>query len=282
MQGTQASPPPSTIISPQSRSLAAQLRAVWHFRYLISSFAIRDYKVRFAQTALGYLWALLQPLATLAVLYLVFAKMMKVETDATDYFPFALSGLMYWSYFSLVSTQSAGGLIQSQPLLRKIYFPRLCIPFSKALVGLVEFGVAWLLLALYLLWQGEFTLRGLFLSIPLLLLTTLAAQGVGLWLSAWSIRYRDMQQILPFALQFLFFVTPVAYSARPLGALLPEGYRHWWYLNPMMGIIEASRWSWFGTALSGHVWLSIAVALLLFGSGLWMFNRLEKQMADWI
>lgn len=268
------------VISPRSAHLGAQLREVWQYRYLIASFALRDYKVRFAQTALGYLWAILQPLATLAVLFFVFAKMLEVKTESIPYFPFALSGLMYWSYFSLVTTQSAGGLIQSQPLIKKIYFPRLAIPFSKGLVGLVEFAVAFILLIGMATWGGYLSVNALLIAPLLLLWTTLAAMGAGLWISAISIRQRDIQQILPFVLQFLFFLTPVAFPTAKLSALLPAGNAWVTYLNPMMGLIDLSRYFWFNISPGAWWPLSLAVALILFATGLAAFQRVEKTMAD--
>ena len=270
------------VISPRSAHVGAHLQELWQYRYLVARFALRDYKVRFAQTALGYLWAILQPLATLGVLYFVFGKMLAVKTESIPYFPFALSGLMYWSYFSLVTTQSAGGLIQSQPLIKKIYFPRLAIPFSKGLVGLVEFAVAFIILVSMALYGDYLSVNALLMAPLLLLWSTLAAMGAGLWISAISIRHRDVQQILPFVLQFLFFLTPVAFPTAKLSSLLPQG-SHWiTYLNPMMGLIDISRYFWFDIS-PGTWWpLSLGVALLLFASGLWAFQRIEKSMADLI
>ena len=253
---------------------------MWQFRHLLVSFAVRDYRVRFAQTFLGYAWAVVQPLATLAVLYLVFNKMLKVGSDEVPYFLFALSGLVYWNYFNFVSGQTASSLISAQMMIKKIWFPRLCLPFSKSLVGAVEFAVAFVILLGFAIAHGELSFWGLLIAPLLLVWATLAAQGFGILVSTFSIRHRDVQQVIPFVLQFLFFITPVAYQSTTMEGIIPGRFHFVLYLNPMMGLIELNRHIWFGLPLPEFWWLSLLTAMLLFFVGTYAFNKVEKKMAD--
>lgn len=221
----------------------------------------------------------MQPIASVAALFLVFQKVVTVSTNGIPYLPFALSGIVLWNYFNYVITQSASSLIFNQGMIRKIYFPRLCLPLSRALVGLVEPLVGLLLLILLLFTTG-FGGVGILFFIPALLATAIAALGIGLWASALSIRFRDLQQILPFVLQILFFLTPVAYSAKLIDGLIPEQWRFLIYLNPMTGIIESFRAALFGQPLSPAAAISYAMVVLLFLTGITYFQKVEMKIAD--
>lgn len=269
-----------SVITPKGLSLWQSLKELYSYRQLLITFARRDYKVRYAQTYIGYWWSLVQPIASVAALFLVFQKVVKVPTDDIPYIPFALSGLVLWNYFNYVITQSASSLIFNQGMIRKIYFPRLCLPLSRALVGLVEpmVGIA-LLLVVYSLMIGVPGWGILFFFVALAA-ASLAALGVGLWASALSIRYRDLQQILPFVLQILFFLTPVAYSASLLDNFIPKQWSFLAYLNPMTGIIESFRAMLFGLELTPLVGLSFFITILLFISGIVFFQKVEMHIAD--
>lgn len=269
-----------SVITPKGLSLFASLRELFHYRQLLLSFAARDYKVRYAQTFIGYWWSLLQPIASVGVLFLVFQKVVKVPTSDIPYIPFALSGLVLWNYFNFVITQSAASLIVNQSMIRKIYFPRLCLPLSRALVGLIEPLIGVVMLLAFVLLQNHTTTIGFIFFIPAIIATGLAALGVGLWASALSIRYRDLQQILPFLLQLLFFVTPVAYTTQILDNVLPQGFTFLIYLNPMCGIIESFRSALFGVDLNPQAYLSYGMALVLFFTGLFFFQKVEMKIAD--
>lgn len=246
------------------------------------SFALRDYKVRYAQTYIGYWWSLIQPIASVAVLFLLFKKMVDVPTANISYIPFALSGLILWNYFGFIITQSAASLVNAQNMIRKIYFPKLCLPLSRAIVGLIEPLIGLLILILFLFQETSTSWLGV-LYFPLaLLFTAMGALGIGLWASAMSIKHRDIQQILPFVLQILFFLTPVAYSSELVTNILPESYAFLIYLNPMSGVIESFRGFLFGTGTSSFVFLSYGISLLLFFSGLKYFQRVETKIADLI
>ncbi len=236
--------------------------------------------MRYAQTYLGYWWSILQPLASVAVLFLVFQKLIKVPTGGIPYLPFALSGIILWNYFNYVITQSAASLINAQNMISKIYFPRLSLPLSRALVGLIEPLIGFVILIIALIVFTDFSLWGL-LAFPLvILLTAMASVGIGLWTSALSIKFRDLQQVLPIALQILFFLTPVAYSSSLVNQLLSESYHFLIYLNPMSGIIELFRCLLFGGPFNSLSIISILVSMLLFLSGLRYFQHSEKHVAD--
>ncbi len=221
----------------------------------------------------------MQPIASVAALFLVFQKVVTVPTNGIPYLPFALSGLILWNYFNYVITQSASSLIFNQGMIRKIYFPRLCLPLSRALVGLVE-PIVGLVLLVVLLFTTGLAGVGILFFIPALLATAIAALGIGLWASALSIRYRDLQQILPFVLQILFFLTPVAYSASLIDALVNEEWRFLIYLNPMTGIIESFRAALFGQPLNISALISYGMVLLFFLSGIAYFQKVEMKIAD--
>ncbi len=273
-------PTPHTRITAKSPSLGASLAEVWRYRQLLITFAKRDYKVRYAQTLLGFSWSFIQPLASVVVLYFIFQRVMKVPTGNISYLPFALSGLIFWNYFQSVVTQASASLIGNQSIIRKIYFPRLTLPLSRAIVTLVEPLVAALLFIIALLYFNEGSWFAALSFIPLLALTALAALGLGLWSSALSIRFRDLQQAIPFALQMLFFATPIAYSSSLLRKISPANADYLLYLNPLTGIIETFRHLVFGTNLSPHVWISVLLAFCLFASGLIYFQKVERKIAD--
>lgn len=269
-----------TVISPRGISFGQSFRELLKHRQLLLSFASRDYKVRYAQTYIGYWWSLFQPIASVAVLFVVFQKVVQVPTGGIPYIPFALSGLVLWNYFNYVVTQSAASQIANQGMIRKIYFPRMALPLSRALVGLIDPLVGYVLLVVILFVQVGNPGLGL-LSFPLMLLASaVAALGVGFWTSALSIRYRDLQQVLPFVLQLVFFLTPVAYSGSLLNSMIPEQWHFLIYLNPMAGIIDNFRTLLYATPFDPATLISYGSALLLFVSGALYFQKVEMRIAD--
>ena len=243
--------------------------------------ATRDLKVRYAQTYLGILWGLFQPILGLAAVFVLFFKLAGINSGTTPYLVFALSGLVIWNYFYYLVTQSASGLVNMQAMIRKIYFPRLSIPFSKAIVGFVDLIIGLLLLVICMLYFNQ-NLLGLWMLLPVAILTGLAGLGFGLAVSAISLRYRDLQQILPFLLQILFFLSPVAYPVGLLQKLIPEKLMWLAYLNPVSGILEIWRWALFDMEISPYVNISLLICVILFMLGLGLFNRAEQKMADLI
>ncbi|MFQ3598950.1 MAG: ABC transporter permease [Chloroherpetonaceae bacterium] len=246
------------------------------YRELLFMLAYRDVKVRYAQTALGVLWALIQPLTTLLIFTLVFGRVVKVDTSGVPYTLFALSGMSLWGYFSTVMSQAGNSIIASQNMVKKIYFPRLIIPLSKSISAFIDFGIT-LLFLLGMMLYHQYIPSANALWIPFFILATVfSALGVGIWLSALSIRYRDLQYVLPFAVQLGLYASPVAYPS----SLVPEQYLVFYYFNPMAGMIDGMRWAMFGTPISSGIFISFAVAVLLFVSGFIYFRKIEGEIAD--
>lgn len=248
---------------------------------LLKAFSYRDLRVRYAQTMLGVAWALFQPVLSLVAVFVVFFKLAGIQSGGVPYPLFALSGLIFWNYFSFVTTQSALSLIHRQAMIKKIYFNRLTLPISKALVGLVDFAIAALLFVALAIYYDQSLIAAL--SFPLiLLLTALSGLGLGMLTSAFSLRFRDLQQVLPFLMQFLFFLTPVAYPTAQFESLFSEKAAIILYLNPITGILELWRHWLFQSGLSDYCYLSIAMAFLLFFAGLVAFIRVDRKIADLI
>jgi lipopolysaccharide transport system permease protein len=270
-----------TLISPAGNSLMGSVKELMENPGVLRALAMRDLRVRYAQTFLGFGWSFLQPLLGLAAVFILFFRLAGIDSGGTPYLVFALSGLILWNFFYYLVTQSSSGLVHMQAMIRKIYFPRLSIPFSKVLVGSVDL-VTGAILLIGLLLYFNLSVSGIWMIIPAALITALTAVGIGLTVSAISLRFRDLQQVIPFLLQIVFFLTPVAYPSRLIEKLLPESLLWLSYLNPMTGILELWRFCLFGETLTSSTWISLFVSLLLFLLGLLLFNRTERKMADLI
>jgi lipopolysaccharide transport system permease protein len=257
------------------------LKELWQYRDLFLILAYRDLRVRYAQTFLGLLWAVIQPLATLIIFTVVFGRVAKVDTGDIPYPLFAVAGLGAWSYFSFVLNQSGNSIIGAQEMVKKIYFPRLVIPLSKAIVGFVDFAIAMAFIIILMFYYG-ISPSSTIIYLPIfILLTVISALAVGIWLSALTIRYRDFQHIVPFLVQFGLYATPVGYQAKDVIKNLPEWGTYLYYVNPMAGIVEGFRWSIIGgDAPSIYAYFSFSIVILLFFSGLYYFKRVERVMAD--
>ena len=273
---------PTTVIEP-SRGLAfVDLRALWQYRELLYFLVWRDIKVRYKQTVLGVAWVILQPVASMAIFTVLFGVLLKAPSGDLPYPLFALSGLLPWNYFSSALTRSSNSVVNSANLVTKIYFPRLVIPLASVLSSLLDFLVAAGVFAvMMLLYRVAPTPAVLFLPV-FVLLAMVTALGFGLWLSALNVRYRDVNYLVPFAVQIWMYVTPVVYAS----TLIPEQYRFLLSLNPMTGVVEGFRWALLGpgasnTALSAPlVAISVAISLVVFFSGLVFFRTTERVFAD--
>jgi len=253
-------------------------REILRYKDLFYSLAWREFKVRYAQTFLGFLWALIQPMATLIIFFIVFGKAIKVDTGNIPYPVFALAGLTAWSYFSFVISTSGRSIITESGMIKKIFFPRLVIPLSKALVGIIDFAISFLLLIIAMIYYKVPVSENLFWSPLFLILVFLISVGMGIWVSALSIRFRDIQHIIPFFIQIGLYATPVAYSSM----VIPEKYQLGYHLlNPLAGVIEGFRWCIIGGELylMGLIYSSVII-LCLFISSIFYFRRIEKIMAD--
>lgn len=248
------------------------------YKDLFYTLAWREFRVRYAQTFLGFAWAFLQPLATLAIFFFVFGKAIKVDTGSIPYPVFALTGLTAWAYFSFVVSNAGKSIISESAMIKKIYFPRLVIPLSKALVGVIDFLISFLLLIIAMIYfQVPITTNILWLPLFLILIT-LVSLGVGIWISALSIRFRDVQHIIPFFIQIGLYATPVAYSAN----LIQKKYQIIYYLlNPLAGVIEGFRWCMIGGDIDfTFLAYSVFLILIIFISSLFYFRKVERVMAD--
>ena len=273
-----ATSPPITVIEPRRGWVQLGLRELWEYRELLFFLVWRDVKVRYKQTVLGAAWAVLQPFLTMVVFSLFFGRLAGVPSDDIPYPIFAFAALVPWTLFANGLTQSSSSMVASANLIRKIYFPRLIIPTATVFSGLVDFAIAFLVLLAMMAFYG-FAPTVNTLWLPLLLLLALATSlGVGLWLSALNVQFRDVRYTLPFLTQFWLFATPIAYPS----SLLDEPWRTLYGINPMVGVVEGFRWALLGTdtAPGPIIAVSSAVAALLLVSGALYFRRMERTFAD--
>ena len=271
-------PLPHVRIRPSRGWTALHLRDVWEYRELLYFLVWRDVKVRYKQTALGIVWVALQPLATTIVFTLIFGNLAKMPSDNLPYAVFALAGLLPWNYFAGAVGRGGTSLVGSANLISKVYFPRLIIPISGVLGGLVDFAIVFLLLVGLLFFYG-YAPTWSWLLLPFFLLLAIAtALGVSLWLSAMNVQYRDVGYLIPFFIQLWFFATPVVYPS----SLIPPPWNVVYALNPMAGVVEGFRWALFGKgAAPGPILIiSVAAVIVVLISGLYGFKRMERTFAD--
>ncbi len=265
-------------IEPPHALVPLDLSELWEHRELLYFLFWREVKVRYKQTALGVVWALIQPFFTMVVFTVVFSRFGRVPSDGLPYPVFAFSALLPWQLFAFALTESSNSVVANQRLITKVYFPRLIIPLAAVLVGLADFAVGFSLLVAIMAYYG--TMPGAaVLTLPIwTLLTVTTALAVGLWLSALNVRYRDVRYTVPFVAQIWMFATPVAY---PL-SVVPESWRPLYALNPMVGVIEGFRWALLGNgpAPGLAVAISTVVVLVILVSGLFYFRRTELTFAD--
>ncbi|MFA4930475.1 MAG: ABC transporter permease [Patescibacteria group bacterium] len=267
------------IIKPKKGWVGINLKEIWAFKELFYIFSWRDIKVRYKQTVIGIIWALIQPIMLMIVFSLFFGKLAGVPSDGIPYPIFAFSGLLFWNYFSASLTKSSNTLVENENVIKKIYFPRLILPFSAAITPLIELIIAFFVYAgLLIYYQYTPTLEGILLLPILIFLSFLSASGLGSFLAAINVRYRDIKEALPFVIQTLFFVTPVIYPT----ALIPDKYQWILALNPMTGIIETSRAGIIGNQPINYGLLAVSglIAVFLFFMGIFYFRKTEKVFAD--
>lgn len=265
-------------IQPSRGWVSMGLGELWRYRELVYFLTWRDIKVRYKQTALGAAWAIIQPLFTMIVFSLFFGKLAQIPSDGIPYPIFSYAALVPWTFFANGLSQSSGSLVSSSNLIKKVYFPRLAVPISTVLGGLVDFSLAFIVLLIMMAYYGIGVSPAL-LWLPLLLLLALVtALGVGLWLSAVNVQYRDVRYVVPFVTQFWMFATPIAYPS----SLLSEPWRTVYAINPMVGVVEGFRWALVGTetAPGPMILVSSVVAIALLLSGALYFRRMERTFAD--
>jgi lipopolysaccharide transport system permease protein len=254
------------------------LQELWQARELVFFLTWRDVKVRYKQTLLGAGWAIIQPFFTMVVFSLFFGRLARIPSDGVPYPLFAFAALVPWTFFANALTQSSTSLVQNSNLLTKVYFPRLAIPIASVLGGVVDFFLAFGLLLFMMLGYGCVPTWNVVWLPLLFLLAIVSSLGVGLWLSAVNVQYRDVRYTVPFLVQIWLFCTPIAYPA----SLLDSRWRAVYAMNPMVGVVEGFRWALLGvdTAPGPTVLVSAFVALLVLGTGLIYFRRTETSFAD--
>jgi lipopolysaccharide transport system permease protein len=255
-----------------------KFRELWEHRELLFFFAWRDIKVRYRQTVMGALWAIIQPFFTMVIFSLFFGRLANIPSDGVPYPVFSFTALVPWTFFANALNQASNSLVTNANMIKKIYFPRLALPIATVLAGVVDLVLAFIVLlgimfyygivpTINIVWLPLFTLLALVTSI-----------GVSLWLAAMNVQFRDVRYTIPFLTQAWLFATPIAYPS----SLLPEPWRTLYGLNPMAGVVEGFRWALLGTdtAPGKIIIVSTLVALILFISGTFYFRRMEQSFAD--
>jgi lipopolysaccharide transport system permease protein len=269
---------PFLVIEPSSGWVPLSLKELWEYRELLFFLTWRDVKVRYKQTVLGAAWAIIQPFSVMVVFSVIFGRLLKVPSDGIPYPVFSYCALLPWQLFAYSLGQAGNSVVASQSLITKVYFPRLVIPISTVLAGLVDFAIAFSLLVGMILYYGILPSAAI-VTLPLFLLLLIATSlACGLWLSALNVQYRDVRYTIPFLTQCWLYATPVAYPS----SVVPGNWRVLYGLNPMAGVVEGFRWAVLGTSECPGPLLvvSSAVVLILLVSGLYYFRRMEDTFAD--
>jgi lipopolysaccharide transport system permease protein len=267
-----------TLIRPASGWAAVNVRELWAARELVGFLAWRDLNVRYRETAIGVLWAIIQPFLTMVIFTVVFGHLAGLQSEGQPYPIFAFAALVPWQFFVYCLTQSGNALVSNQNLITKVYFPRLAIPLAVVLAGLVDFVIASVVLAAMMAYYHVVPTAAIVLLPAFLLLTLVTALGAGLLLSSAAVRFRDVQYVIPFLVQIWLFATPIAYEPR----IFPQPWRSVLGLNPMAGVVEGFRWALLGTRAAPRLGmaLSVVVAFCMLISGLLVFRRMEASFAD--
>jgi lipopolysaccharide transport system permease protein len=269
---------PTLFIRPQTGWTSVGLKELWEYRELLYFLTWRDIKVRYKQTVLGAAWAIIQPFFMMVVFSLFFGYLAKLPSDGIPYPIFAYCALLPWQLFAHALTESSNSLVANERLITKVYFPRLVVPISAVLGGLLDFAIAFVILLLMMAYYGVRPTWAIVTLPAFLLLAMLTALGVGLWLSALNVKYRDVRYTINFLIQFWLFATPVAYSS----SIVPARWRAPYGLNPMAGVVEGFRWALLGKSEGPGALLavSVAVVILILIGGLYYFRRMEAEFAD--
>jgi len=270
---------PTLRIAPSQGWVPLKLKDLWEYRELLYFLIWRDIKVRYKQTALGATWAIIQPFFTMVVFSVFFGHLAKVPSDGIPYPLFSFAALVPWTFFANGLSQSSNSLVGSGTLITKVYFPRLIIPLASVFSGIVDFVLAFIVLLGIMVYYGLLPTTINVIWLPLFLLLALTTSlGVGLWLSALNVEYRDVRHIVPFITQFWMLATPIGYPS----SLLQQPWRTLYGLNPMVGVVEGFRWALLGTntAPGPIIAVSAVAAVLILVTGAFYFRRMEKTFAD--
>lgn len=266
------------IIQPSKGWISLQLHDLWNYRELLYFLIWRDIKVRYKQSVLGVAWAIFKPLLTMIIFTIFFGKLVKVPTDGIPYPIFAFTALLPWQFFAQALSESSNSLVMNQELITKVYFPRLVTPFAAALVGLVDFCLAFIVLIAMMYFYGIHLSATILLVPVFVFLAIITALAFGLWLSALNVRYRDIHHVIPFITQVWLFLSPIVYPI----SVIPEKWRALYFLNPMVVVIEGFRGALLGNMnISNYFFIiSISAMCIIFFGGLIYFKRMERTFAD--
>ncbi len=266
------------VIQPTRGWVPLNLNEIRRYRELLYFLTWRDIKVRYKQTALGASWAILQPFMTMVVFSVFFGNLAGLPSDDVPYPIFSYAALVPWTFFSNGLTHSSNSLVAASSMVKKVYFPRIILPLATIAAGLVDFSLAFAVLLVMMLFFGIVPTMSILWLPFLLLLAAVTSLGVGLWLSALNVKYRDVKHVLPFLTQIWMFATPIAYSS----SLVPQEWRFVYALNPMVGVVEGFRWALVGTntAPGPAIMASTGAALVLLVGGAFYFRRMERFFAD--
>jgi lipopolysaccharide transport system permease protein len=272
-------PLPHLRIEPTHGWVSLKLHELWEYRELLYFLTWRDIKVRYKQTVLGAAWAVLQPFLTMVVFSLFFGGLAQIPSDGIPYPIFSYTALVPWTFFATGLSMSSNSLVGSANLIKKVYFPRLTMPIATVLSGVVDFFIAFMVLIVMMLFFGIIPTENVIVLPFFMLLAFVTALGVGLWLSAMNVQFRDVRYTVPFLTQFWMFITPIAY---PSSLIENDTLRAIYGVNPMAGVVEGFRWALLGTeSAPGSVIIASSIAaLVLLISGLFYFRRMEKTFAD--
>jgi lipopolysaccharide transport system permease protein len=289
----QTSLPPKSIAPPiilrPTRGLGSiNLKDLWAYRELIYFLIWRDIKVRYKQTLLGASWAVIQPVFQMVVYTLLFGNLAQLDAEGNPYPIFNFTALLPWGLFQKALNDAGRSLVSNRNMITKVYFPRLVIPISSVVSGVVDFAIGFCVLVGMIVYfhnipgsgyQFALNVPGLLMLPFFILFALFTALGFSLWLSAMNVIYRDIAHVLPFITQMWFFITPIVYSS----AVIPEKWRFLYALNPMVGVVDGFRWALLGkSAPEATVWISVLVTVLVLVSGLYYFRRMERTFADTI
>jgi lipopolysaccharide transport system permease protein len=270
-------PVPTIVIRPPKKWVPINFSELRQYHELLYFFVWRDVKIRYKQTALGFLWAIIQPLFLMVIFTLFFGGLAKVPSDGIPYPLFSFAALIPWTLFSEGLIRSTTSMVTNAGIITKVYFPRLIMPIAGILSPLVDFAIAFVILILMMAYFGFIPTIAIILLPLFILLAIMTSLAVGLWLSALNVKYRDFQYTIPFLIQIWLFASPVVYPS----SLLPVQFRILYGLNPMAGVIEGFRWALLGTnPPEAMILVSIGVVILLLVGGLFYFKRMEQSFAD--
>ncbi len=269
---------PIVRIAPPHGWFDFNLRGLWQYRELLYFFVWRDIKIRYKQTVVGAAWAVFQPLMTMAVFSLFFGKLAKIPSNGLPYPVFYFSALLPWTYFSGALQNATSVVVEQQRVITKVYFPRLVLPLSAVVAGLVDFSIGFVVFLVMMAYYRIVPSLPIFFFPLFLLMAVLTALGVGLFLSALNAIYRDVRYVLPFLVQFWMFASPVAYPS----SLVPQRWRWLYELNPMAGVIDGFRWSLTGKGQPPGILLAVSASMvvLLVAAGTVYFQKMEGTIAD--